>query len=162
MRHVLKFAMWIQSASGLSGERGSAYSLAREQSNSAQRSSISHPILTSGFARRNAATAGIAWIMSPMALKRTTRTRSGRGIASRSQPFAKIGSGPATIQEHSPYGVPSASRPQLRQKSGCGVIFGITHNLDPATVSQHFVAFGNVLASVVGAFGLDIGVNFAN
>src|SRR5271157_1740011 len=84
-RQPEKFATWTQSGSGLSCERGARRSDSREHKSSAQRSSISHPIFNSRLARRNAAIAGSAWMTSPIALKRTTRMRSGR-----TPPIARI------------------------------------------------------------------------
>jgi hypothetical protein len=77
-------------ASGCSGDSAEALA-SSEVINGAQRSSMAQSISRSGKVRRSPATAGMAWIMSPMALRRTMRTlireearrRNAPGIVSR-------------------------------------------------------------------------------
>ena len=75
-RHSLKSETCTQSTSGFSSERGCSRSVACAQSSSIQRCSTSQPTCQLGLAARSAAIAGSPWIMSPMALMRTTRTRN--------------------------------------------------------------------------------------
>ena len=64
-----------------SSERGCKRSGRCAHNNSVQRSSTSHPICRSGLGWRKAAIAGMPWIMSPIALSRTTRSRIGMCVA---------------------------------------------------------------------------------
>src|SRR5882724_5483930 len=44
----------------------------------------------------------------------------------------------------------------------CGMILGITHNLNPASIFPHDVPFRNALDRVVRAFGVNVGMDFAH
>ena len=42
------------------------------------------------------------------------------------------------------------------------MVLRIAHDLDASSVGQNFIAFGNRVARVVGALGLNVGTKFAD
>src|SRR5262249_47482410 len=95
-----------------------------------------------------AVAAGSAWTTSPIELSRTIRMRFGLRV-SESEAFSK-----------------SASRGPRSQASANdlagGVILGIADDRNLAAVFAYGVGFGNTIGGVIGAFGLHVGVDFAD
>ena len=146
LRQLENLATCTQSASGLRSERAPSRSESRAHSNSAQRSSTSHPICRSGLARRKAAIAGMRVndVAHGAESHHQEPVRRGDGGAV----FARAWeSAPAAIRECSPLATSSAPGLQSRQKVGSGMILGIANNLDPSAIGQDLVALGNVLCA---------------
>src|SRR6266850_193007 len=135
------------SASGFCVEGAPERGVGRVHSNSAQRSSISHPMVACGNASRSMTAAGRLWTTSPMELRRTIRMRWKSALGGAIE--AVIGS-------------PFPRREPGADDFAGGVILGIADDRHPAAMFADYVRFGNAFGGVVRSFGLYIGTDLAD
>src|ERR1700752_399340 len=141
------------STSGRCEERAPQRGVGSVHNSSAQRSSISHPILAFGSASRSATAAGRAWTTSPIELRRTIKIRRRSLDCSWDDVASEV---VIETTSRGPRREPGADDFAGR------VILGIANDGNPSAVLAHGVGLGNAVGGVVGAFCLNVGMDFGN
>src|ERR1700733_5164132 len=115
----------------------------------AQRGSMAQSIRAAGKESRSAAAAGSAWTTSP---KEPSRKRRKRWAFS-------LGVGSDAAGELDIAGIVGLA--QAREKIAGGMVFGVADNGDANAEQGGHVAFGDGVGRVIGAFGVNVGLKFA-